>query len=369
MRTVASNLSRRGNVARCGLPLWTSEATIGETFEDLHVAHYAGDVKIERHGRRAKYLGVRECRNVWECPICSDRVAREVGEQLRFAADKNRELGGANYTIALTIKHRSTRHELAAMVDLVNDGWRRVLSGAPWKRKVSEVGIRGYVRAVEITHGEAHGWHPHIHVALFTVRVLSQTERDELRAWISARWRRIVIRMTGSSEYTPNDERGVVLRPMYKTDYLAKFGLGGELAKAIVKRSHGEHRSPWDMLQALATGTGTDRERGLWREYTAAMYGHKQLTWSKGLKDLFGVEAGILERREAEAVEDGNPNEPETVLEMSAKIYTTAVYNTDLESECLRAAESGRPVEVIRRWFRAQVRQRFRRLGLAPPLF
>ena len=366
MRKVASDLSRRGAVARCGLPLWDAEAIIGATLDDLEVKRFPADVTVERFGRRAKYKGLRQCRNTWECPVCAEREARNAGDALRFVAEKNRAAGGGNYTITLTIRHRQSaelRHLLLGLIA----AWRKVVAGNPWKRQVAAYGVVGYVRTPEITHGEENGWHPHLHVGLFTDRPLTEAELAAFGEWLSARWRRILLKQFGSIAHVPTTESGVTVGETHKDDYIAKFGLAGEIAKAIVKRSKGKSRSPWDILFALATGEGTNTDRGLWREYAQAMYRHRQLTWSKGLKQRFDVVEGVRAERVREAEADGTPAEPEVVLTITPRVYMAVVYGTSLEGDCIRACESGRSTDVIRRWFRKSVLWWYRERGLDPP--
>ena len=368
MRSVAAGLSRRGAVARCGLPLYASEPLFGDTLLDFDARGKVGDVQVERFGRRARFLGVRACRNVWECSICAERKARESGEVLRVIAEANRAKGGGNYTVTLTLRHARSM-ALEPLLDGLVASWRKVLQGNPWKRQADRYAVVGYVRAPEVTYGDDNGWHPHLHVALFSARRLSTEELSELREWLVARWRRIVGRQFPDGSVVPNSEQGVVCRPMYKSDYLAKFGLGGELAKQVVKRSKGAHRSPWDMLLALTLGSGTDVDRALWREYASAMHGHKQLTFSKGLRERFNAAALVEEQRVAEAVLDGTSETPEVVLHIDGPFFVAAVHNTQLEVDILRAAESGRRTAVIERWWRRAALRASRARGLPPPPF
>lgn len=367
MRKVAAELSHRGALSRCGTPLCEYEATfmLGDSLLDLGHHVSLGDVTVERFGRRARYRGVRECRNLWECPVCAERAARDAGEELRVAADTNRQRGGHNYTLTLTVKHSRAEVLEPMLLGLVLS-WRKTVAGNPWKRQCDRYGIVGYVRAPEVTHGE-NGWHPHLHVAVFASRKLTEGEQEQLRDWMIARWRRITGKVFGSVRNVPTVEHGVVFRPMHKTDYLAKFGLAGEIAKATVKRSKGTHRSPWDLLQGITVGNAEPGDRSLWREYADALHGHKQLTWSKNLRALLDVEAGVLERRRAEAADDGKQLEREVVLTIPGRVYVTAVWQQEAEWFCLRAAESGRPASVVGKWFRRYVRRWYRTRGLAVP--
>ena len=75
----------------------------------------------------------------------------------------------------------------------------------------------------------------------------------------------------------------------FAADYVSKWGMDCEIAKAHVKKGKkGESRSPFQMLADYKQG---DMQAGaLFREYAEAFKGKRQLVWSKGLKALFGIE-------------------------------------------------------------------------------
>jgi len=97
----------------------------------------------------------------------------------------------------------------------------------------------------------------------------------------------------------------------FACDYLAAYGkepeghrgrcgLASELARSHLKAGAGHlaakgdpvparctHASPWELLNDAHDGD--ERSAALFREYGEAFHGRRQLYWSKGLKDFFGV--------------------------------------------------------------------------------
>lgn len=76
---------------------------------------------------------------------------------------------------------------LERLYHAVADSYRCVRSGASWYEEKERIAYVGEIRALEATVGTT-GWHPHLHVLLFTARPLDTSELDELRAYYLPRW-------------------------------------------------------------------------------------------------------------------------------------------------------------------------------------
>lgn len=363
MRTRSQTLTHRGRVGRCGMPLATRPPALADhDLFDFPVNPILADVECYRRGRRAEFHGLQSCGSPWECPICAEKLGVENGRALNVAAAVVRARGGGTYTATLTVRHGATM-ELAPLVRALTLAWRKVQAGEPWRRRVARHAILGTVRAPEITHG-ANGFHPHLHIGLYTSRALAKEELAEFEAWLSERWRRILIRQGQPENIIPSFERGVRIRKLHKDDYLAKFGLGGELAKGVVKRAGVENRTPWQLLFDLTTGAGGTRDLWVWREYAAAMFRQKPLTWSRGLRRALDLETALeleLARTRAEAEAEDGEREAELVLTVPGREWCTHVAGRALETDLMTALESGAPAERVRRWYA-------RKIGRGPPL-
>jgi len=200
--------------------------------------------------------------------------------------------------VTLTVAH-GAGDALEELLEGVARSYSRLVSGAPWARFKGRVGMVGSVRALELTHSEKNGWHPHIH-ALFVVE-----HEDELMAagwdWLSERWATVVERQLGRAR-RPSSRRGVELTLGAHAEYVAKMGLDArEVAGATTKEGHEGHRSHWRLAADLARW-GRPRDAELWRELAQWTHGRRQLVWSRGLRALCGAdaqtEAARLERLE-----------------------------------------------------------------------
>jgi hypothetical protein len=196
--------------------------------------------------------------------------------------------------LTLTVRH-SAGMDLAPMLAGVARAWRAFVAGRSWIALRDTLGIAGWIRGIESTHGP-NGWHPHIHAL-----ILSSASSDEWarhRSAISARWRQIVGRVLGP-DYVPDDAHGVDVRPTDATSYVVKLGF--EVSGASKTPAPG-HRTPWDIARAVADH-GARADVALWREWQTATYGHRALTWSHGARDLLGrdlkTDAECAQEREA----------------------------------------------------------------------
>lgn len=244
---------------------------------------------------RARYSGVMRCGLAWECPVCRGVIQSERASEVLQAVTWQRARKGEAYLLTLTIRH-GLGHDLKAMRKGVANAWRKVQAGRAWTEWKDRIGMIGSVRALETTHGSAHGWHPHIHVLILAKRAPLR-DVESWRAQLSAWWQRAVERSLGA-EHVPNDRRGCDLRRSMKSDYLAKLGL--EVAGSEAKDGRNGNRSPLEIAEHFAA-TGDHDSALLWRRYAEDMAGARMLTWSKGLRARVGLNA---ERSDEEIAND-----------------------------------------------------------------
>lgn len=228
-------------------------------------------VTIDERGTPS-ITGCETCGSVHACPCCAVRIMHERAEQLTYATNWWRqEKGGKVYLLTLTVRHQ-WGSALAPMLAGVSNAFRQLTSGSnsEWK-----VGVKHSVRALEVTHG-ANGWHPHLHVLLFTDSSLDNSFVEQLQT----RWQSCVVASLGESA-KPELEIGCDIRDgSAASEYLQKMGL--EVASLATKAGTMGNRTPWQLASAALQGDA--KARAAWGEYVAATYGKKQLTWSRKLR-------------------------------------------------------------------------------------
>jgi len=224
--------------------------------------------------------GVETCGSVHSCPVCAGHIRTERARELARAVKVWTDDGGTVGMLTLTVRHswgdalRRLRSGLAA-------AWRRL-----WQGRAGQAGralFDFYVRAVDVTHGP-NGWHPHLHVLIFTRHLGALTGELET---IRTRWADCVAASLGETARPRVDEVGVCWSPKCaRAEYLLKLGL--ELNQITTKQGRPGHRNPWQIAQDTQSTEPAIRCQALqlWREWCGAMKGARHLTWSRGCRAL-----------------------------------------------------------------------------------
>jgi hypothetical protein len=233
--------------------------------------HAAGhEVAMVRRGDTARWTGVATCGSVWACPVCSAKVWARRGEELRQALDAWTEQGGRVAMVTLTMRH-GRYDRLQSCWDALCDAWPASVgrSSGP-RRAMAEAGVVGWVRRVECTWGQTHGWHLHVHALVFlpgdaddaTVAGLGEAM---FGAW-SARLKRHGL--------TPIRDSGGLRAQLLDLDqaraevaaYVAKSSPDGVAAELTGggKVARGSNVSPWVILGGAVDGD--DLALALWGE-------------------------------------------------------------------------------------------------------
>ena len=253
------------------------------------------DVQVMSDGESAWVTGVNSCNNVWGCPVCASAIQRERADLIDYAIDHwigyTDRKGPSNaraYLLTTTIRH-AISHKLKKTSQLVADAWTLFFAGRNGQLARKRLGVCHFVRALEPTYGEA-GWHPHLHIILMTDKELT----DEDQKFIQNHWHDCVMAAGFDAdgyhrEFAPNDKHGIKLRELYVARdgrYVSKMFL--ELTSYQTKEGHKDGQMTWWQI-AEAAATGIQGMVRVWQDAQRAMFGRRQLTWSKGTADFFGL--------------------------------------------------------------------------------
>jgi hypothetical protein len=235
----------------------------------------------------AHVSGIKRCGSSWACPVCAPVVRQGRAQEIDEGLNGWLEKGGGAELCTLTCSHQlhdELEPRLAAMAGAIH----ALLKGASWERYKRRLGFVGTIRAVEVTWGEANGWHPHNHVVMLFERPLTVEERQALWRWLHNRWAGVLL-AKGLGSIT--EAHGVDLRKVtgevlgeYLTKVEGGWTAGLELARGDVKAGKRGGITPFEILAQLAI-TGEVRWRQLWVEYEAATFGKVCIRWSPGLRD------------------------------------------------------------------------------------
>jgi hypothetical protein len=292
--------------------------------------------------RRAGFGGLSTCGSVWACPVCSAKVAAERIQEVESLLAWNAARGGSVALATFTVSHNAG-HGFKSLREALRVGWKHIADSGTWKRTRKEIGMDGYVKAIDVTHTNTGGWHPHIHVLMAFDGPVSQEMVSDWADELYGLWSRGLakIGMTASRKH------GVDLR----LGTGALDGLGQYLNKLTYETAGGRFkkgrknddgivsRTPFEILDD-AIATGLESDWALWFEFERASKGLRQIGWSQHLKERVGVE----DKSNEEIAEEDEKGETVAIVTPRAwkKLYWHA-------SELLTVLEQGGP-EVALGW-------------------
>jgi len=266
-------------VAQCGRIPMTDDGCV-----------YLRAAKDDDH--KAGFGGLAVCGSVWACPVCSARIAvqrvAELGKLLTWNGDRGGSVSFATFTAS---HHRG--QSLKFLMKAMQAAWRYMTKtkGLHWRKLRKLLGCDGYVRALETTHRDEHGWHVHYHLLLIFDGPVSVSSAASLADILYKRWSEAL----ASQGLTASRRHGVDVRlgraGAQSMEVLAKYlaKMTFEVAGGRFKGGRKLSRTPFEILaDGLATGRADDLE--LWLEWEAASKGCRQLVWSRGLKARVGVD-------------------------------------------------------------------------------
>lgn len=294
-------------------------------------------------GGVAHYTGLATCGSIWACPVCAGKIRAARAAEISSAAKAWSEAGNGVYMVTLTAPH-DLGMRLSALMRVIAESFSKVIAGRAWIRVKAQAGVAGTIRSVEVTHGE-NGWHPHLHVLIFTEGDPGAEGLVALSLHIREKWKRSIV----AAGYRPPSElHGVVIErcasPVAAAEYIAKDQdgplPGNELARGDMKRGKDGHRTPFQILTDFGE-TGDAADIALYREYEKATRGHQCITWSRGLKKLVRVD----DRTDQELAEDGPGGE--LVVTISRDAWWAITHHFGLDAHILDAAEAGGGAAVV----------------------
>jgi len=320
-------------------------------------------VRRDRATGRASYSGLETCSNVWACPVCNGRITEKRREQLQYAVGAWKKQGGECYLVTGTLPHSRADH-LGRLIELMRQAADKFNNSRPVKKARERAGYLGQIRALEVTWGSWHGWHPHFHFLYFCAPGQAATLQAMAPAWCDALVKvglaersQLNDMLTGAAGASPAFD---VQNGDFAAEYIAKFGhdpslqtkietgntwsAAAELTKGMSKT--GRRLSGITPFTLLAVVAGTCEVRGLTKgraialfcEFALAFKNQRQLYWSPGLRRK--LYAGEL-FTDAELVElESTRADMDKVCELSAADWRLVLAHR-ARDEVLRAAENG----------------------------
>lgn len=329
-----------------------------ERLEKCGLSVLAGGVTPVLRNGRAGYAGVVTCGSVHVCPCCSTSIRRVRQDELDQVGQFWECQSCGLVMMTLTMRHYD-RDPLAALADMQREAWKRgfgMNAGRDWRKAKTTYGIRGFVRAWEVTHGP-NGWHVHFHVLLFLARPLATGDVAKLQHLAFEVWADALVKVGARMpvEISEKDgkpvavridapnrgESGTLARYLMKgQDGKTRWGVAAELTRQDVKQGQGGHRTPFEIAHDAIAGDARSIE--LWREFVQTATGMRALYWSNGLRKLLADMGFELDDRDdtSVAADEASAGTPLACIP-AATWYRHIAHHKGRALALLKAAEKG----------------------------
>lgn len=243
-------------------------------------------VMFNESREKAHWGNVQRCGSIWSCPVCAKQITEKRRDELNTLLNYWRDQDDSDIKLmTLTFSH-SQNETLKSLLTRLKHAITRFFGHRKFKSLSKLCKIEYKVRSLEVTYGQ-NGWHPHFHILLLTrdTQDLAFQYRDSLsQLWIDC--------CVNSKLSSPSMTHGLDIRDgTYAEEYIAKWGIDYEMTKGHVKKGRSNSLTPFDLLQKSFDDELFFHKQPskLFQEFVISMKGARQLVWSRGLKDLCGL--------------------------------------------------------------------------------
>ena len=262
------------------------------------------DVEIWKSIEHAKFFygGLVICGSVWDCLPCATKISERRRVELEQAISTWEARGGSVHMLTLTFPHYENQ-KTGPLLKKFAEARIKMKQRRNWLDTVKALAIVGSINRVEVTYG-ANGAHIHCHELLFSeYKALKIDPSCIYPMWSSA--------CVDSGLDAPSEEHGVMVStPQHMAEYVSKIGkeaskwtLELEMTKGHIKKGKVDGMTPFDLLRAYRD-TGDCDYADKFVEYSKAFKGKRQLTWSRGLRDLLALDEEKTDEQVANEHED-----------------------------------------------------------------
>lgn len=259
----------------------------------------------------AAFAGLNRCGNLHTCPVCAAKIAELRRKQLSAAMVKHVGNGGAAYLLTFTFPHEADE-PLSDLIKRFDKARNKFQNSKAWKAFKKAAGVIGVVNSLEFTVSQENGWHPHVHMLMFSDRKAfgegaPSNKAGDLDSFtiqeLKLLWVQVLFKcgLGDQSKLTDMMAHALNVRGGEKAaEYIAKFGrdekwgASSELARSHAKiGAAGErwgvlHFTPFQLL--VWAGEGDMWALHRFREFAEAVEGKRALVWSPKLKAKLEVE-------------------------------------------------------------------------------
>jgi len=295
-------------------------------------------VKLLKKGEDSfAFGGLMRCGSVWVCPSCASIITEFRRDQLVKAHAEALKQGLSVSMLTLTVAHYHG-DRLVDVLEGISKALRLMKNRKHFKVFAKECGLVGDVRTLEATYGK-NGWHPHFHILLFTRQNMSFENLNDYKRLLLTQWQRACMTLKMPC---PNEHGLDLVDGTWAAAYVSKWGVEEEMTKGNLKKGKKEgHLSPFGLLEVAAGGD--EKAAECFQEYAKAFKGKRQLVWSKGLKEMLGVNDDLTDQE----IIENEEKKAEVFMVISYEDYKLIIDNHK-QAECLFMCSAGK--DAVLKW-------------------
>jgi len=265
--------------------------------------------------QRAHHEGLMMCKNPSLCPICSPIKARENRQEMQVALEQVKRMKLRACMPTFTIPH-GLSDSLEGSLGIISAVMRDFKNSRGYKAIKKEMGIVGDIRSLETPWSMNNGWHPHFHMILIHEHEI-HIESMEVRMfelWADA---------CAKHGITPKLDAFKLVGASDAGNYVTKSGLEYEMTGQQIKTGKKGSLTPFAML--VNYNDSPRLYKTLIREYYFAIKGKSLLKYSKGLRDLLGLEEAVKLKQEEEEKELGDSEDIKHTIKTDERAWNDIV--------------------------------------------
>ena len=294
----------------------------------------------------AHFAHVMLCGLIWVCPVCGPKIRQQRAVDLDTACTRWMEEHGTGSVMLLTLTVPHDFGEpLGDLLKTVRESFTSLIAGRAWQDDKLDFGLLHWVRAHDVTVG-GNGWHPHLHIVLFSRSALRPSELVDLEDRLYCRWVRVI---TNHGNRRPSRQHGIRLEQARSREEAARYvcqvvtgteerpvPMAMEVARGDLKTSsHAGQRTPWQVLADIAE-LADCMDLRLWHEWENATKRVQAIRWSNGLRDAVGLSEEETDEEVMAAVVGG-----EVVYILAGLEWRLVRRTKGARARLLRLAETG----------------------------
>ena len=310
-------------------------------------------IYLSNEHEKTFYVGLAQCGSVWACPICAAKIQERRAIEIRSMfewAYKNK--AHQVLMLTLTFPHKVS-DELSETTKKHAEALEYFRSGKSYKNFRQKNEYVGMIKGTEITYGK-NGWHLHTHDLYIVKYHLTEQEKLNIIKYINDRWLNCCIKaglvdVNNADQVRSFKKHSInIIFQAKSSDYINKiqetqnWGADREIAKSNSKFAKKVGMTPF---QILAKSEKKQQYKELFLEYVLCMKHKPQIFWSKGLKNLIGID----EKSDQELLEE-QEDTAQLIVSIPARPHWRAVAMQNAQGELLNIAQT-EGFAGVQEWF------------------